>query len=325
MPPKPLEEQLEDHFGTKLEKCASSCYKIPGSNRKVFVKVGQGGSHCKGDTLHRYEFEGLKHLRQNCVGSNLYVPEPLLYGVNQKELGFICVEYLDIKYSTDTTATNLGRDLARMHKFNCLEKGQSSDQEIGIGSSNNSNNDRIAYNAFGFHIDGACGAGRQLNDVDRTSQNWVEFWRDFRLGDQLQAIKANYPDDREIQEIGAQLMKRLPELFSSMVIEDIAPSVLHGDLWSGNYGAVGDESVPVIFDPAVYYGHHEADLGIAKMFGGFGENFWDSYHSVLPKSEGFERRSWLYELHHHLNHYQIFGRGYRSGSLSLMQRILQRK
>ena len=66
--PRPLEEQLEDHFGAKLEKCASSCYKIPGSNRKVFVKVGQGGSHFKGDTLHRYEFEGLKHLRQHCVG-----------------------------------------------------------------------------------------------------------------------------------------------------------------------------------------------------------------------------------------------------------------
>ena len=65
---------------------------------------------------------------------------------------------------------------------------------------------------------------------------------------------------------------------------------------------MGDENVPVIFDPAVYYGHHEADLGIAKMFGGFGESFWGAYHLELPKSEGFERRSWLYELHHHLNH-----------------------
>ena len=113
--PRPLEEQLEDHFGAKLEKCSSSCYKIPGSNRKVFVKVGQGGSLSKGDSLHRYEFEGLKHLRQNCAGSNLYVPEPLLYGVNEKELGFICVEYLDIKYSTDRR--RVWANLAKMHKF----------------------------------------------------------------------------------------------------------------------------------------------------------------------------------------------------------------
>ena len=138
-------------FRRKVGKCSSGCYKIPGSNRKVFVKVGQGGSD-SGRFLHRYEFEGLKHLRQNCAGSNLYVPEPLLYGVNEKELGFICVEYLDIKYSTAKTASSLGSDLAKMHKFNCLKQGRA--QEASVGSSNNSNNDIKAYNAFGFHIDG---------------------------------------------------------------------------------------------------------------------------------------------------------------------------
>ena len=206
---------------------------------------------------------------------------------------------MDIKHNTNKTAAKLGTGLARMHAYNFKKEPPS-------GNSNNSNNnnnddDNVYYNAYGFPIDGCCGAGRQLNDINKMSQNWVEFWRDYRLGDQLAVIKERFPTDNEIQQVGSELMKRLPELFSSMIIEDIVPSVLHGDLWSGNYGSITDNDIPVIFDPAVYYGHHEADLGIAKMFGGFGTSFWKAYHSVIPKEDGFERRSMLYELHHHLN------------------------
>ena len=105
-------------------------------------------------------------------------------------------------------------------------------------------------------------------------------------------------------------------------VDAIRPSLLHGDLWSGNYSADADGN-PSIFDPACYYGHHEADLGITRMFGGFGPDFYDAYHEVIPKADGFAKRAMLYELHHHLNHYNIFGSSYRGGALSLMNRLLR--
>ena len=119
------------------------------------------------------------------------------------------------------------------------------------------------YKAFGFPMDGCCGSGQQLNDVSRTCQNWVEFWNKYRLGHQLSVLKAKFPTDLELQELGAQLQKRLPELFSGMIVEDIEPAVLHGDLWNGNWSM--HDGIPTIYDPAVYYGHHEADLGLFRV------------------------------------------------------------
>lgn len=81
----------------------------------------------------------------------------------------------------------------------------------------------------------------------------------------------------------------------------IRPSLLHGDLWSGNAGQTPDGVA--IFDPASFYGHHEYDLGIASMFGGFGKRFYDSYFEEIPKQPGFEKRLQLYELFHYLNHW----------------------
>ena len=79
----------------------------------------------------------------------------------------------------------------------------------------------------------------------KKSQNWVEFWSTYRLGDQLAVLKVKFPTDTQLQELGAQLQKRLPELFSDMVVEDIEPAVLHGDLWNGNWGV--HAGIPTIY------------------------------------------------------------------------------
>ena len=79
----------------------------------------------------------------------------------------------------------------------------------------------------------------------------------------------------------------------------------------------------MIYDPAPYYGHNEADLGIMRMFGGYSEAFWDAYHQVRPRQPGYEKRAILYELHHHMNHYNIFGDSYRSGVVSMMKKLLR--
>lgn len=101
------------------------------------------------------------------------------------------------------------------------------------------------------------------------------------------------------------------------------PSLLHGDLWSGNWAA-DETGSPVLFDPACYMGHSEAELSILTMFGSPSQAFFDAYHAVLPKvGDKFEDRQQLYQLYHYMNHYAIFGRGYRGSCMSIFKRLLK--
>ncbi|KAL2254989.1 hypothetical protein VTK26DRAFT_4416, partial [Humicola hyalothermophila] len=116
----------------------------------------------------------------------------------------------------------------------------------------------------------------------------------------------------------------------------VTPVVVHGDLWSGNAGrgrircgkGGGVTAVEeVVFDPSCVYGHAEYELGIMRMFGGFGPAFWREYEALVEKDEPkeeWEDRLALYELYHHLNHYALFGSGYRSGAMSIMRRLISK-
>ncbi len=96
------------------------------------------------------------------------------------------------------------------------------------------------------------------------------------------------------------------------------PSLLHGDLWSGNF-LVDESSNPCLIDPAVYYGNREADLAMTKLFGGFGNDFYKSYKESFPLAYGFEYRENIYKLYHILNHLNLFGRSYYPQAISLMK------
>jgi len=99
------------------------------------------------------------------------------------------------------------------------------------------------------------------------------------------------------------------------------PSLLHGDLWSGNWGAVG-AGEPVIFDPAVYYGDRETDLAMTRLFGGFGPAFYAAYESTWPLDPGASTRVTLYQLYHVLNHFNMFGGGYLAQARAMIERLL---
>lgn len=114
------------------------------------------------------------------------------------------------------------------------------------------------------------------------------------------------------------LQLKIPSLFCDM---EIIPALLHGDLWGGNVAE--DDSGPIIFDPASFYGHSEYELAIAGMFGGFNSSFYSAYHSKIPKAPGFEKRLKLYQLFHYMNHWNHFGTGYRGSSLSIMRNLVK--
>ena len=98
-----------------------------------------------------------------------------------------------------------------------------------------------------------------------------------------------------------------------------AASLLHGDLWGGNWAAVSGR--PVVFDPAVYYGDRETDLAMTRLFGGFGPAFYEAYGRAWPLPPGHERRLLLYQLYHVLNHLNLVGAGYLGRALDIMRRL----
>ncbi len=157
---------------------------------------------------------------------------------------------------------------------------------------------------YGFDEDHTIGVTPQKNIplVKVQSGSWAEFWWSHRLEPMLKRL-----GDESLSSKGRRLSDRLDSLLPD---PQGPPALLHGDLWSGNVG-VDTSNQPIMFDPAPYYGHPEADLGMTRMFGGFDQNFYDAYTRTFPLLTGWEERLELYMLYHVLNHACIYGGGYR--------------
>ena len=153
---------------------------------------------------------------------------------------------------------------------------------------------------FGFFMDNYIGAKAQSNTP---SPSWIKFFRDQRLEPQFKAA-SSYFDNKD----KAQITKLLDHL-EDFLIEPEKPSLLHGDLWSGNVMCSTDGKAMLI-DPACYVGHAEADLAMTELFGGFSQEFYKAYNDVRPLQPGYENRRDLYNLYHLLNHLNMFGTAY---------------
>jgi protein-ribulosamine 3-kinase len=163
------------------------------------------------------------------------------------------------------------------------------------------------HGRFGFVVNNTIGGTPQPN---KWSDSWVDFWRDHRLLHQ-----ANISGNSTLQRLAESIAEVLDVLFEGI---EVRPSVLHGDLWSGNMAAVQGE--PAVFDPAVYYGHSEAEFGMSWC-AGFGQSFYDAYFQELPKEKGFDKRRDLYMAYHHMNHFNLFGASYLGESERLLRKV----
>lgn len=215
------------------------------------------------------EADGLTAL----AAAGIRVPEVLCCGESGSE-AFLVLEYLDLRVSGDYAA--LGRALALLHSA----RGE----------------------FFGWQRDNYIGTTPQLN---RRASSWTDFWRDSRLGPQLELASR--------KGLGASLLGKAERLLDALprLLSGHTPSacLLHGDLWGGNAGFLED-GAPVLFDPAVYWGDREADSAMTELFGGFPRAFYSAYSAIAPLDSGYARRRPLYNLYHVLNHANLFGGGY---------------
>jgi fructosamine-3-kinase len=218
------------------------------------------------------EAAGLAELQR---ASAVRVPEAICHGVALAS-SWIVLEYIQLGARTGASDAALGSQLAELHRHTAAHYGWLRDNTIGSTPQPNTR-----------------------------SSTWPTFWRDQRLAFQLRlAEERGYGG--KVQTKGAQLLEHVPAFFESYTP---APSLLHGDLWSGN-AACDATGAPVIFDPAVYYGDREADIAMTELFGGFSSAFYAAYRDAYPLDAGYAVRKDLYNLYHVLNHLNLFGGGY---------------
>lgn len=233
-------------------------------------------------SMFEAEATGLLEIHQTHA---IQVPQPVCYGKNDKA-AWLVLEYLVL---TDRgKASDLGMQLAALHRVTAEQYGWFRDNTIG-----------------------------QTSQINTGSPSWIDFWRRHRLQYQLDLAKANGFHGK-LQQLGEQLLIELEKFFTS---HSPRPSLLHGDLWSGNY-AYNQSGNPVIFDPAVYYGDREADIAMTELFGGFSAEFYSAYRCDYPLDSGYNTRKVVYNLYHILNHLNLFGNSYRHQAEQMMSWLL---
>lgn len=179
---------------------------------------------------------------------------------------------------------------------------------------------RTSSPSFGFERDNFIGATPQPNPERLAGPGvWAAWFWEHRLHYMLQRADARGLVGPSLSQAMARLEPKLPALLEGT---DEPPSLLHGDLWGGNF-LVDEAGEPVLIDPATHYGHREAELAMTLLFGGFPEPFYRAYEATWPLPSGWRRRVGLYQLYHVLNHLLLFGGGYEQQALQLARGCLR--
>lgn len=283
-----LFEAIAARCGICVDPASLTATAGGGINRTARVMSDVGAVFLKTNRAERAEMfaaeaEGLAEL---AGAGALRVPEVLGWGADEGR-SWLLLEYLELAPADAACRRRLGTRLAGLHRHTGAR--------------------------YGWHRDNTIGATPQPN---APADDWGRFVAERRIGFQLE-LAGTKGYGRELARDGDRLLGKLPQLFAGYTPE---ASLLHGDLWSGNFAAADGE--PVIFDPAVYYGDRETDLAMTELFGGFGPEFRAAYDEAWPLAPGYALRRDLYQLYHVLNHLNLFGGGYLGQARSLIARLL---
>ncbi|MFK5912992.1 MAG: fructosamine kinase family protein [Woeseiaceae bacterium] len=233
------------------------------------------------------EAAGLKELQK---ANSIRVPGVIATGLDETN-SFLILEYLSFSaaQASNNSAMIFGEQLAKMHQR--------------------------TQPKFGWEQANTIGSTKQINTP---TEHWVDFWREHRLAVQCELAKQNGASTTLLNKAD-KLMQNLQALFVGYA--PIA-SLLHGDLWSGNYRYAALDGAPILFDPAVYYGDRETDIAMTELFGGFSDEFYASYQQTWPLHEGYAQRKTLYNLYHVLNHFNLFQGGYAAQAENMIDKLL---
>jgi protein-ribulosamine 3-kinase len=262
----------------------SACFRVdlPGSSpsspsaQSLFVKVSDNPIVCD------REAHGLRAL-----AATVTIRVPHVHSVGRHgNMAYLILEFLTLRQHANDYAA-LGTALGRLH----------------AAPASNANGDA----RFGLDVDNFLGATPQQNMPRQ--QDWVSFFRTNRLEFQLNLLRRDRGVDPTFVRRVQHVMDCAGQFFDPD--EKIQASLLHGDLWQGNWGFT-EEGEPVVFDPACYYGHSEAELAMMTLFGSLPASFYKAYETHVPRARRFADRVPLYQLYHALNHYTMFGAGYKS-------------
>ena len=234
------------------------------------------------------EASGLNRLS---VANSIGVPKPITCGVFGGK-SWLVLPWVEQVAAPRDFFTTFGQQLATLHR-------ETRGSEIGAAEDN------------------FLGASRQLN---QSCHSWAEFVAVQRIGVQLQqAVNASLADAQLVRDCES-IIENIDELLEG---REEYTSLLHGDLWSGNY-LCDSAGQPVLIDPAVYRGCREAEFGMLLLFGSCPAEFYDSYLAEWTLPSGWRRRANIYILYHLLNHLNLFGGGYLSQCRSVAQQVLRR-
>jgi fructosamine-3-kinase len=284
-----METKLQDYISSLLKETILSVLPVSGGDISQSFKINTPKNsyfiktNRSKDALTMFQAEtyALNLIRST---DTIKSPEVLLSDTFH-EYSFLILEFIESKSPSSHDFKTLGTKLAELHQ--------------------------ITSDVFGLDEDNFIGSLFQSN---KQNTSWVEFYTNERLLPQLQLAKQH--DLLSDNECPSEIV--ITEILGNL-FQNVKPSLLHGDLWSGNY-LIAKDGTPYLIDPATYYGHHEVDIAMSKLFGGFGEDFYKAYYNILTTDTKTNSRLEIYQLYYLLVHLNLFGKSYYSS----VNRILKK-
>lgn len=232
--------------------------------------------------MFQSEAAGLKLLSDSKA---IKIPEVIFYD-QAENVAFLLLEFIERGHPTANFWKEFGFQLADLH--------------------------RVSNSCFGLNINNYIGSLPQQNNPADT---WVDFFINDRLRPQINLAIKNSAIDSDTLSKFEKLHLKLPEIFP-----EEPPSLIHGDLWNGNFLA-DTKGQPVLIDPSVCFAQREMDLAMSQLFGGFDQLFYEAYFAAFPIQKHFDQRVEIYQLYYLMVHVNLFGGGYLNAVNSILKRF----
>lgn len=288
MIPAEVKNQIQDELHQDIESVKRVSGGSINESAKITLSDGQTcflkWNRTADPDMFTTEERGLRLLAS--ADTPLRIPEVYATGVTNDGTGFLAQEFIEQGHSRSGSDEEFGRGLAALHKHTSDQYGLDHDNYIGRLPQSNT-----------YHSD------------------WVEFFIEERMEPQLaMATDSGKLGSRAVSHFKS-MYKQLPDIFP-----EEPPSLLHGDLWGGNY-FYDREGRATIYDPAVYYGHRETELAFTYLFGGYSSRFYESYEEAYPLQPDFANRKDIYNLYPLLVHTNLFGGSYARQVEAIVKRF----